>query len=193
MQLGGGQTLTMTEPSDLQGLTWEATKNYLPAVFLATTKSGEDGVGQLLTTARVLGGLYTAEYEKVTGLAEDGADLGKAEEVISRVKAGEQGDETKRRFLEAEAVILWRYMLDDYIRANKLKLKGADSPNSEPIFLDYYADMLGQGNGVVYAAALQKIAAKDPKVISSYLVTADSRRASAVASVVQGYLNFPRD
>lgn len=193
VQLSDGQTLAMVEPSDLQGLTWEATKNHLPAVFLATTKSGEGGVSQLFTTARVLGGLYTAEYEKVAGLTGDGADLGKAEEVISQVKAGERGDEVKRKFLEAEAVILWRCMLEDYVRDNKLKLKASYSPNSDPVFLDYYADMLGQANNDVYVAVFQDIAAKNPKVISSYLATADARRASAVAAAVQGHLNIPQD
>jgi len=190
VQLGDGQTLTMIEPSDLQGLTWEATKNYLPAVFLATTKGGEDGVTQLLTTARVLGGLYTAEYEKIAGLAEDGADLGKAEEAISQVKDGERGDEIKQKFLEAEAVIFWRCMLDDYIRTNKLKLRGADSPNSDPIFLDYYADMLERGGGDIYTTVLREIASNNPLAISNYIATAGARRARLVASATQGYLKL---
>lgn len=183
--LSDGKTISMKEPSDMMGLTWEGVKDSLPRVFLTVDNGSgniEAKVSQLLATTGSIGHLYVKRYERAVGDAEDGSDLFKVEESLARIRAGEGTPIEKEAVREGEAVIFWSAMLEDNARDLEIKAPANPAPNASPAFLDEYAGMIEKGDdSAIYAEAVRWVSRYKSADFSSYLSQTTPERRKLLA------------
>lgn len=188
--LNDGSSLVLTEPVDVMGLTWEKVKNALPPVFLIVEGGGmtdDEKIIQLLSTVNSVGRLYISRYDNVVGGAEDGADMFKVEERLSRIKSGKGTASETGAVLQGEAVALWGAMLSDKAEKDRLDPPNNTSAPSGKTFLDEYLRAVEEGENVdIYSEVLINVAKDNPAVFSSYLDKVTPERRTVLKEITAG-------
>lgn len=190
--ISGWRQIRMPEPKGVMGLTWNGVKGNLPPVFLLSESGGGEAekLGQLLTTAKTIGRLYVAKYDKAAGANEDGADMFKVESFVGDAKSGKLGEEARLTVERGEAVMFWSSMLEDY--ANALMKKGIairtdSTPPSSPQFMDCYVSQVLKGEDPdIYSYVIRQAAQGDKEAFDSYLAGKSKEEAETIKRIAAG-------
>lgn len=188
--LSDGSTLEMEEPTDMLGMTWEDARQHLPRILLTVdgdADSTSEKLGQLLSTAGSIGHLYVQRYDQTVGYAEDGGDLTKIEDSLTRIREGKGKPGSKEAVEQGEAVVFWTAMLEDNAAKLKIKAPTRAAPNTSKTFIDLYAGMVESGESPgIYSEAIRQAARDNPSAVNSYLKSATPERVNLITRITAG-------